>query len=290
MTQPIPPSELILNPDGSIYHLNLLPEQIADTIILVGDQDRVARVSKYFDRIEEKVNKREFVTHTGLLNGKRLSVISTGIGTDNIDIVLNELDALVNIDLELRLVKEKKKSLSLIRIGTSGSLAAEVPVDSHLVSTYGIGMDSLLAYYYFEPDEKEKELADAFHVISQKHRLPFRSFAAMADHGLVEQVGSKMIKGITLTCPGFYGPQGRVVRLKNKVTPAFFEDAGKFRFNNVPLTNFEMETSAIFGMAKLLGHKAVSTNAIIANRITNEFSKNPGDTIDGLIQAVLECL
>jgi len=287
MNQPIPPSELILNPDGSIYHLKLRPEHIAPTILLVGDPDRVAKVSKYFDRIDFKIQRREFVTHTGWLGGQRISALSTGIGTDNIDIVLNELDALVNIDLETRMIKEKKTSLKLIRVGTSGALSASVPIDSLVVSAYGIGLDALLGYYYFEPNDKEDALTKAYHSFSASHGLPVRSPAAMADPALVNQLQEGMVKGITLSCPGFYGPQGRVIRLRSKIAPAFFADAGKFSFDGLGLTNFEMETSALLGMARLLGHHAVSTNAIIANRITNEFSPDPAKTIDHLIQTVL---
>ncbi len=287
MNQPIAPSELILNPDGSIYHLNLRPENIADTIILVGDPDRVPKVSRYFDKMDFKTQKREFVTHTGWLGKKRFSVISTGIGTDNIDIVLNELDALVNVDLQTRLIRERKTVLSFVRIGTSGALASHVPIDGHVVSAYGVGLDNLLSYYYFEPNKEEQALADAFHTFSKKHQLPFRSTAAMADTGLVELLEEGMVKGVTLSCPGFYGPQGRVIRLRSKIAPTFFDETSHFKFNGLHLTNFEMETSAICGLARLLGHRAVSTNAIVANRITNEFSSDPAKTVDGLIRKVL---
>ncbi len=287
MNQPILPSELILNPDGSIYHLNLRPEHIGDTIILVGDPDRVPKVSRYFDKIEFKTQKREFVTHTGWVGNKRLTVISTGIGTDNIDIVLNEVDALVNVDLQTRMIREKKTALSFIRIGTSGALANHIPIDGQVVSAYGIGLDNLLSYYHFEPNEEEKALADAFYTFSKKQHLPFRSTVAMADSELVVQLEKIMLKGITLSCPGFYGPQGRVIRLKSKITADFFEETSNFKFNGLHLANFEMETSAICGMARMLGHRAVSTNAIVANRITNEFSSDPAKTVDGLIRNVL---
>ena len=287
MYQPIPPSELILNPDGSIYHLNLHPGQIANTVILVGDPDRVPKVSKHFDKLEHVVQKREFVTHTGWLGAKRLTVISTGIGTDNIDIVMNELDALVNIDLKTRMVKTDLTSLDFIRIGTSGVLSGEIGVDELLISTFGIGLDSLLPYYHFEENQEEKALAVAFNDFAKKHELPVLAMVAGASFDLLEEMGEGMHKGITLTCPGFYGPQGRSVRLRSKIKPGFFEAAGQFKFSTHQLTNFEMETSAIYGMARMLGHRAVSCNALIANRITNEFSKNPKKIVARLIEKVL---
>ena len=290
MKMPIPPSELVLNPDGSIYHLNLQPEQVAQTIILVGDPDRVPRVSKHFDKIECKVQKREFVTHTGWLGKKLLTVISTGIGTDNIDIVMNELDALVNIDLQTRLIKDQLTRLDFIRIGTSGILSKEIAVDEMLISTFGIGLDCLLPYYFYEKNEEEVALETAFNVFAKSHEIPINASVAAASNALLQEIGSGMHKGITLTCPGFYGPQGRTVRLRSKIKPAFFEAAGQFQFGEHHLTNFEMETSAIYGMANMLGHRAVSCNALIANRITNEFSKNPKNVVERLIERVFDSL
>lgn len=287
MKKPIPPSELILNPDGSIYHLNLQPEHIASTIILVGDPDRVPKVSKHFDKIEHQVQKREFVTHTGWLGKKRVTVLSTGIGTDNIDIVMNELDALVNIDLKTRLVKDELTSLDFIRIGTSGILSREIGVDEMLISTFGIGLDALLPYYFYEQDEEEQGLATAFSILAKKHNLPLIPSVAGASKSLIDEVGKGMHRGITLSCPGFYGPQGRVVRLRSKIPPSFFDEADSLLFNGQRLTNFEMETSAIYGMARMLGHRAVSCNALIANRITNEFSKDPKGVVERLIEKVL---
>ncbi len=290
MKKPIPPSELILNPDGSIYHLNLRPEHIAQTIVLVGDPDRVTKVSKHFDKIDYKIQKREFITHTGWLGQKRLTVISTGIGTDNIDIVMNELDALVNIDLQTRLVKEELTSLVFIRIGTSGILSREIGVDEMLISTFGIGLDSLLPYYHFEQSKEEKALTESFYAFSRKHALPVVPTVAEASNSLLEKIGKGMHRGITLSCPGFYGPQGRSVRLKSKLQPSFFASAGLFKFGVHALTNFEMETSAIYGMSRMLGHRAVSCNALIANRITNVFSKDPKQVVERLIEKVLEVI
>ncbi|MEO1262274.1 MAG: nucleoside phosphorylase [Bacteroidota bacterium] len=287
MKKPIPPSELILNPDGSIYHLNLRPDQIAPTIILVGDPDRVGKVSRHFDRIEHRVQKREFITHTGYLGDRRLTVLSTGIGTDNIDIVMNELDALVNIDLNTRLIKEELTSLDFIRIGTSGILSKDIGVDELLISSFGIGLDSLLPYYTYPQNEEEKALSLAFSNFSNKQGLPVQPLAAAASDSLLNEIGTQMHRGITLTCPGFYGPQGRIIRLPAKIKPSFFAAAGEFQFHGHRLANFEMETSAIYGMASMLGHRAVSCNALIANRITNVFSKDPKGVVEKLIVEVL---
>ncbi len=282
-------SELILNPDGSIYHLNLLPEQLADTIITVGDPDRVADVSKYFDSIEVDVHKREFKTHTGKLNGKRISVVSTGIGTDNIDIVFNELDALANINFKTRVVNSTLKSLDIIRIGTSGSIQLEIEIDSFLISEKAIGLDSLLRFYK-NIDFLDESFSEQFinHTNWPKERsLPY---VVEADEKLMSKFTSKeILKGITATNVGFYGPQGRVLRLpitdsemNNKIT--------KFNFEGKKITNLEMETAGIYGMAKLLGHKAISLNAILVNRANGSFSENPHKTVDKLIQTALNLL
>lgn len=280
-------SELILNPDGSIYHLNLLPEQIAHTIITVGDPDRVESVSKYFDSVEVRVNKREFVTHTGHLNGKRISVISTGIGTDNIDIVFNELDALVNIDLATRQVKKELTSLDIIRIGTSGCLQEDIPIDSYLISTYGIGLEGLIHYYDYKNNADETLLQyDFMEYSSREIQFPIRPYIAQGNLDLMNNIGSKMLRGITVTCSGFYAPQGRSLRCE-----AAYEDMlgmlANFKHKDLRITNFEMETSGIYGMARLLGHRAVSCNALIANRVRGEFSANPAQTVDNLIKEVL---
>lgn len=284
------PSELILNPDGSIYHLHLLPEQLAETIFFVGDPDRVPKVSQHFDRIEHRVQKREFVTHTGELGGKRISVISTGIGPDNIDIVMNELDALVNIDFPTRTIKDSLTSLNIIRIGTSGSLSKAVPVDSFLVSVMALGLDNLLHYYDYPASPKEEMLRQAFTSFAASIDANLNPIATEADQGLVSRFGKNMHRGITLTCPGFYAPQGRKLRLGSILKPNFFEKIGQFSFSGLQVTNFEMETAAILGLANMLGHKATACNAILANRITGEFSSDPKKLEERLIEQVLGSL
>ncbi len=283
-------SELILNPSGSIYHLNLHPEQIADTIFFVGDPDRVPKVSDHFDKIEHKAQKREFITHTGEIGGRRVTVLSTGIGPDNTDIVMNELDALVNIDFSTKTVKEKLTSLNIVRIGTSGSLSADIPVDSFLVSLFGVGLDNLLHYYDYPASPREELLRQAFTSFAVGIGAPVSPTATEADAGLARQFGKDMHRGITLTCPGFYGPQGRRLRLGSIFKSSFFEKIGQFRFEGLGATNFEMETSTILGLANMLGHRATACNAIIANRITGEFSKNHYQTEARLIEKVLASL
>ena len=281
--QQIPSSELILNPSGSVYHLDLLPHEIAPTIITVGDPERVEKVSRNFDRILFKKAKREFHTHTGELNGKLLTVISTGIGTDNIDIVFNELDALVNIDLEKRTFKEEKTVLNFIRIGTSGILQEDIPVDSYLASEYAVGLDGLLHYYDWPSltATEQKILDDVGAVIPQP------AYIGKGDPELINRFGSGFYKGITVTCAGFYGPQGRQLRLKPYSTD-YLDTMRKFDWDGLRLTNFEMETAGIYGLANLLGHKAVSLNALIAQRAKGQFSKDPGGMIERLIRMVLE--
>lgn len=282
-------SELILNADGSVYHLNLLPEDIATTVILVGDPERVTKVSEYFDEIELKKGKREFITHTGWLNSKRISVVSTGIGTDNIDIVLNELDALVNIDLVHRTTKSSLTALELIRIGTSGAIQENIPVDSFLLSEYGIGLDGLLHYYDFTGANQalfQKALA--------KHLdwggKAIAPYVFKCDGSLQKKLMSNRIRlGATVTNAGFYAPQGRTLRLQNSLLN-FHERLTSFSFENKQLTNLEMETSAIYGLSKLLGHKAVSMNAILANRTTGKFTKDGLKTMNELIQYCLRAL
>jgi len=278
-------TDLILNQDGSIYHLNLLPEDIADTVITVGDPERVSEVSQYFDRIELKKGKREFITHTGYLGSKRLTVLSTGIGTDNIDIVLNELDALVNIDFKTRKLNNKLKSLDIIRIGTSGAIQEDIPMDSILVSEYGLGLDSLMQYYVHELSSDERLLQDAVrtHFHSLEGILPYIS---SADHGLLKTIGKDLIKGMTLTAPGFYSPQGREIRAKASFS-GLLKLFRSFSFEGQRITNLEMETTGIYALSKVLGHKAISINAILANRVNYEFSSNPAKIIDGAIQLVL---
>jgi len=279
-------SDLIINPDGSIYHLNLLPGDIAETIITVGDPDRVGEVSKYFDQIEFKKGKREFVTHTGYVGKKRITVLSTGIGTDNIDIVFNELDALVNVDFETREVKKSLTSLNIIRVGTSGAVQPDIPMGTILASSYGLGMDALMNYYVHQLSPDEQLLLDdlKIHFGQLKHINPYLT---AADDGLLHTIGKDMIHGITITAPGFYAPQGRIVRAKNSVTD-FIGLINSFQRNQHRITNLEMETAGIYALAKVLGHKALSINAILASRVKFEFSNEPNKIVEQAIKMVLE--
>ncbi|WP_222984237.1 nucleoside phosphorylase [Flagellimonas meishanensis] len=282
-------SELILNPDGSIYHLNLKPEDIATTVITVGDQGRVSQVSQYFDSIEIKKGKREFITHTGYFKGKRITVISTGIGTDNIDIVFNEMDALVNIDFETRAEKKEKIQLSIIRVGTSGAIQPDIPVDSFLLSKSAIGMDGLM-HFYDSGHVRNKHLEESLHSHLRWESYDIKPYAVDSDESLVSHFTSNRIRyGITITNSGFYGPQGRTLRLAPRITD-FNTTLASFRHENLEITNHEMETAGMYGLAKMHGHRAVSLNAILANRATGEFSKQGFKTIDNLIQFTLEKL
>ncbi|WP_338733908.1 nucleoside phosphorylase [Mangrovimonas cancribranchiae] len=286
---PIKDSELILNPDGSVYHLNLKPEHIAKTIITVGDPDRVDKVTKYFDTIDFKVRKREFHTQTGTLNGTRLSVVSTGIGTDNIDIVLNELDALVNIDLERREVKPNHTSLNIIRIGTSGSLQENIPVDSFLLSEYAIGFDSLLHFYDSEQVQYQN-ISNALIAHTNWHQKKSQPYVVKGDNRLLEKLSSNQtFVGCTATNVGFYGPQGRVLRLPLQ-DDLLNDKLASFDYEGIKITNLEMETAGIYGLSSLLGHNALSANAIIANRPNGTFSKSPKIITEKLIQYALEKL
>lgn len=285
----IGPSELILNPDGSIYHLNLKPEHIAPNIIFVGDQDRVDKVTKYFDHIEFSAQKREFRTVVGSYRNKRFTVISTGIGPDNIDIVLNEIDALVNIDLNTRTLKKNHTSLKIVRIGTSGSLQKDIPVDSIVLGKYGLGFDGLLHFYQTD-HIMETEMEDAFiaHCAYPEERS--RPYIIKNSETLESKLYSNDIyAGITATAGGFYGPQGRVLRLSVQ-DPKMNQKIESFKCNGLRITNMEMETSAIYGLSRLLGHEAVSMNAIIANRANLRFSKDPYAAIDKLIRYTLNKL
>ncbi len=281
-------SELILNDDGSIYHLALRPGELAETILLVGDPGRVERVSRRFDSIELKRKKREFITHTGWVGRRRISVISSGIGTDNIDIVLNEADALFNIDFESRLEKERHTPLTFLRIGTSGSIRPDIEVDTQVASAYAIGMDSLFQFYEVTYSETEQELNTEIRELLQDEGLLLLTYAFQGDWKLLSQVGKGMHVGITLTSPGFYGPQGRRLRRPSRLQASFFERAREFTFQGFPLSNFEMESAAIYGLSKLLGHRALSCNAILANRPKGTFSKNPKKAVSRLIENVLE--
>ncbi|WP_026950545.1 nucleoside phosphorylase [Algoriphagus mannitolivorans] len=277
----IPESELILNSDGSIYHLHLKPEHLASTVFTVGDPERVSLVSRYFDQVDFKIQKREFVTHTGWKNGKRITVMSTGMGTDNIEILMTELDALVNIDLDSRVVKDQKSALKIIRIGTSGSMQADIPVGSHLASAIGIGMDSLMTYY---PELCEDQgLATA---IQKNLGLPFTPYQAAASDILFNQLDESFLRGITVTCPGFYAPQGREVRLKPRFE-TLIETISETQVEGKRPTNFEMETAGYYALGKLLGHEMLSLNAIVANRPLKKFDAQAEKTVDSLIQKTL---
>jgi len=279
-------SDLIINPDGSIYHLNLLPGDIAHTVITVGDPDRVSEVSKYFDKIDFKKGKREFITHTGYVGKKRITVLSTGIGTDNIDIVFNELDALVNIDFETREIKKSLTSLNMIRVGTSGAVQPDIPMGTILASSYGLGMDALMNYYVQQLSGDEQLLLDDInaHFGEFDHIHPYLT---AADDGLLNTIGKDMVSGITITAPGFYAPQGRIVRAKNAVSD-FIGLINSFKHNQQRITNLEMETAGIYALAKVLGHKALSVNAILASRVKFEFSKEPNKIVEQAIKTVLE--
>ena len=279
-------TDLILNPDGSVYHLNLLPKHISDTIITVGDPSRVYKVSQYFDDVDFEMNKREFITHVGRYKGKKVTVISTGIGTDNVEIFLTEIDALVNIDLKTREPKSRKKKLKIVRIGTSGALQEDIPLGSHLFSNYAVGLDNLMQFYDLPQDDFESKIAAD---IQNKTGIPFKPYVVSCSETLKEQVGFDMISGNTITTPGFYAPQGRIVRAANKM-PKLLDELNYYhnKSNDFWLTNFEMETAGYYAMARLLGHEVLSVNAIIANRIKSKFSKDPDKVIDSLIKKVLE--
>ncbi len=280
-------SELILNADGSIYHLKLRPEHLADTVIVVGDQGRVPLISKHFDKVEYQIQSREFLTHTGFFNKKRISVTSTGIGTDNIDIVLNELDAVANIDLEKRVPKDEHKILDVIRLGTSGALQPDIPVDTLVASAYGLGFDGLMHFYDYDKTLSEQKMADAFasHT-SWSKLLPYPYIFAASEH-LLKNLAGELIQGITGTANGFYGPQGRELRIP-LAFPEMNNQIETFIFNGQRITNFEMETSALYGLGKVLGHNTLTVCNIIANRTRKEYSKDVKKSIDQMILYMLE--
>ena len=282
----ISPTDLIINPDGTIYHLNLHPENVADIIITVGDPDRVKFVSQYFDSIEFQISKREFVTHTGYLNGKRLSVISSGIGTDNVEILMNELDALVNIDFKTLEVKPEHKTLKIIRLGTSGSLQKDIPVNSFVISEWGIGLDALGFFYETQPNETTQ-------IIKNDLGLEFMPYCNPAGYELfklfVESSPSDWFEGATVTCPGFYAPQGRTLRYTPKIE-GLLQKMNQYYHGGVSLLNLEMETAGYYLMGKVLGHEVLSISAILANRITNEFSQQADKQVDSLIKYALNKL
>jgi uridine phosphorylase len=282
-------SELILNPDGSVYHLNLKPEQLAQDIIFVGDQDRVEKITKHFSSIEFTQQKREFKTQTGIYKGKRITVLSTGIGPDNIDIVMNELDALVNIDLQTRKPKSVLTSLNIIRIGTSGSIQADIPCDSMLLSQYGLGLDNMLRSYLID-EISETAIENAFISQTNWDLKKGRPYVIRGSQQLEKRFESNQLyKGFTGTAGGFYGPQGRVLRLEIQ-DPALNSKMDRFEFEGIKMTNLEMETAAIYGLGKLMGHECLSLNAIIANRATGTFSADPYKAVDALIVYALDKL
>jgi uridine phosphorylase len=285
---PISGTDLLINPDGSIYHLNLKPEQVGDTVILVGDPDRVAEISWYFDNVEYMIRNREFIAHTGICRGKRITALSTGIGTDNIDIVLNELDALVNIDFASRTIHPSHRKLDIIRIGTSGAIQEDIPVNSFGLSTYGMGLDNLL-YYYKSASVRHEDITDAF-IEHTKWNIPHvRPYFVKGSQSLSKKFSGEMIKGITATAPGFYGPQGRKLRL-DPADPEMISRMENFRFNGERIINFEMETSALYALGALLDHNVLTICALIANRATKSFNKDYKPVIKKLVELVLETI
>ena len=282
-------SEMILNSRGAIYHLDVRPEELADTVITVGDPSRVKEVSKHFDKVEYRREHREFITHTGTIGDKRISVVSTGIGPDNVDIVVNELDALVNIDFTTRIINATLKHLTIIRLGTSGSLQGDIPVDSLVVSTHGLGIDNLLNYYRHDNNEEEMQILQQFVAHTQLSSNFSHPYIATAGPGVLKHFVNGFYHGITVTCPGFYGPQGRVLRL-GLTNPDLIDRLTEFTFGQHRITNCEMETSAIYGLGKLLGHQCLSINTIVANRIKKEFSKDGNAAVENMIKKSLEII
>ncbi len=280
-------SELIINPDGSVYHIKLKPEHIAPTVIVVGDQNRVETISRHFQKVEFKIQSREFATHTGIYNNTPITVLSTGIGTDNIDIVMNELDAAVNIDLEKRVAKEKHTSLDIIRLGTSGALQPDIEVDTFVASAYGLGLDGLLYFYKYDESILDKDILDAF--IEQtgwNEKLPF-PYIVKASDKLLNKIAGELRQGITATASGFFGPQGRELRIP-LAYPELNEKIEKFDYKGKVITNFEMETSALYALGKTLGHNTLTVCDIIANRVNRTYSKDYKKSVEELIEYVLE--
>ena len=279
-------TDLVLNGDGSVYHLALLPKNISDTILTVGDPGRVNVISQFFDSIEFEMNRREFITQVGTYRGKRVTVISTGIGTDNIEIFFTELDALVNVDLKTREPKTRKRKLKIIRIGTSGALQEDIPVGSFLLSDYAVGFDNLMTFYDLRQDDLERSIAED---IRKKIKLPFLPYVVKGSEALRKQIGADMVVGNTITAPGFFAPQGRTVRVPIKY-PRLLDDLNAYhhRASDFWLANFEMETAGYYAMARMLGHEVLSANAIIANRVKNKFSKDPNAIVEKLIKVILD--
>lgn len=284
--QPIGTSELIITPKGTIYHLDLHPEQLADLIITVGDPGRVAAVSQHFDALEHTTQHREFITHTGRIGNKRLSVISTGIGPDNIDIVMNELDALVNIDFSSRRVREDKRSLSVIRLGTAGALQPDIAVDSLVITSFAIGLDNLMHYYVCDSNPEETYILSAFQQHALLNNKPIIPYIAEGSIRLRNHFSDGFHNGITVTCPGFYGPQGRILR-GQAAFPNLIDALGTFESRGHRVANFEMETSAIYGLGKMLSHQCLSVSTIVNNRVRQSVSTDSGAAVDRMIQKSL---
>jgi uridine phosphorylase len=287
--KPIEESELVINARGAIYHLNLRPDELSHKVFLVGDPARVSVVSRYFDHIEVKQQHREFVSHTGYIGSDRYTVISTGIGTDNIDIVMNELDALVNIDFETKTIKPKLTRLQIIRLGTSGSLQKEIPVGAFVASTHGLGIDNLLNFYRLDPEGAESEILQAFTTHTQLHQHIAQPSIASASGFLLKHFTEGYHTGITVTCPGFYGPQGRILRLGLKY-PDLIDRLTSFSFGSFRITNFEMETSAIYGLGAMLGHQCLSLNVIVFNRINKAATANTSLEAERLVEKSIETI
>ncbi|MEQ8240977.1 MAG: nucleoside phosphorylase [Cyclobacteriaceae bacterium] len=280
-------TDLIINSDGSVYHLNLKPENITDKIITVGDPSRVHRISRYFDEIDFEMNKREFITHVGTYKGKRLMVISSGMGTDNVEILMTELDALANIDFKTRKVKKQKRSLEIVRIGTSGSIQDDILIGDVVMSEYAVGLDPLLHFYDSDFSDFEKLIANK---LKTEIDLPYTPYCVKGSSALIDTFSSSgFTLGNTVTCQGFYAPQGRTVRIPIKY-PKLIDQLNSFHHGTFWLTNLEMETAGYYALAKLLGHEMISLNAILASRTKNEFSKDPNKIIDSLIEKVLDTI
>jgi uridine phosphorylase len=289
MPEPIGQSELIITPAGKIYHLDLAPEELADTIVTVGDPGRVAEVSRYFDRIECRAHHREFVSHTGYLGKKRITVVGTGIGPDNIDIALNEIDALANIDFASRLPKKNLRQLTIVRMGTCGSLQEEVPVDNFVISTRSIGLDNLLQYYQHKNTDEEAGILDKLEKHLRLDHTLIKPYLTSCSHELLSRFNDGYIKGITVTCPGFYAPQGRQLRAPIAF-PGLIDSLASFRYHEERILNFEMETSAIYGLGSILGHLCLSVNTVVANRISKTFSQDAASSIEKMIVKTLEII
>lgn len=282
-------SELIINSRGAIYHLDARPEEIANTIILVGDPDRVKVVSGHFDKIECKLQHREFITHTGLIGKKRITVLSTGIGPDNVDIAMNEIDALANIDLESRQIKPNLTSLNIFRFGTSGSLQKDIPVDSFVAGTHGLGFDNVMHFYNIANNSAEEQIISSFKQHTKLNTGNVIPYIYAGSEKLLSLFTKDFYKGITVACPGFYGPQGRILRL-DLAYPGLVDKLTTFRFEAQRISNFEMESSAIYGLGRALGHQCISLNAIVANRVVKEFSKDGNTAVQNLIKRSLEII